>query len=38
MIHITKNLPADNNQYYIEHEEGTSTFTLGVDPDHKNNL
>lgn len=33
--HTIKNLSADNNQFYIEHEKRTNTFTLCVDPDQK---
>ena len=33
--HTIKKLPADNDQYYIEHEYGTDTFKLRDDPDQK---
>ena len=35
MNHIIKKLPADNDQYSIEHEYGTNTFKLRDDPDQK---
>ena len=33
--HIIRNLPADNNRYYIEHEEGSNTFKILEDPQIK---
>ena len=33
--HVIKNLPVDNNRYYIEHEEGSKTFKDLEDPQQK---
>ena len=34
-VRIIKKLPADNNKYYIEHEEGWNTFKILEDPQQK---